>query len=172
MQPGRSPGRPWLRCERPGQLAGGPLAASAALPLAAEALHAAHVLPDASGLAAARCRLAAAVARAAAAARLVLKRPLPLPLPWSHPAAAADAAAQAQALLSLPEAASNWDEATAALAGAPWQDGTDPCGSPPWKGVTCQDGSGRVTQLALPGLGLQGMLPANLSDLPFLEVLK
>ena len=78
----------------------------------------------------------------------------------------------ADALLSLPQAVTNWGAATAGVNGSFWLPGTDPCGQsesesapgyPAWQGITCNDG--QVTQLALPGLGLSGSLPSNFSSL-------
>eukprot|EP00887_Chlorella_sp_A99_P000723 scaffold5.g723.t1 len=70
-----------------------------------------------------------------------------------------DLATVTSALLSLPRATPNWLAATAPLPGAKWAAGADPC-DPRWKGLTC-DG-GLPTQLSLPGLGLQGLLPSQL----------
>lgn len=76
------------------------------------------------------------------------------------------------ALLSLPDACANWEEATRGLPGAPWAAGTLPCGSSPataWRGIQCDNGT--VVSLRLAGLGLEGVLPANLADLPDLQAL-
>lgn len=51
------------------------------------------------------------------------------------------------------------------MPGAAWQQGTDPCDG--WKGVSCSGGA--VTQVALPGLGLAGTLPAALASLASLQ---
>ena len=74
-------------------------------------------------------------------------------------------------LLNLSANITNWDAATASVPGAAWEAGTDPCGgngAEGWKGVTCSEGN--VTELRLPGLGLNGQLPAQLAQLQSLEV--
>lgn len=103
-----------------------------------------------------------------------LPPPLPLPLPPSSAHLLPAFVPAATPLLSLRTAASsNWGAATQALNGSAWE-GLSPCGgdgaggAPPWKGVTCNN-QGQVTELALPGLGLQGTLPYALAALPSLQ---
>lgn len=65
---------------------------------------------------------------------------------------------QVKAAWGSPAFLSSWDQFAA------------PCGSPRWEWIEC-DWQGRVSRLNLTGMGLYGMLPANIFMLSRLEVL-
>jgi hypothetical protein len=75
--------------------------------------------------------------------------------------------ANAEALLTFKQDISNAAEIAEFDS---WQTGSDPCGSPAWSGVTCENG--RVIQLALPNLGLEGPIPAALSRFALRETIR
>jgi hypothetical protein len=82
--------------------------------------------------------------------------------------------AEGAILMTLRQSSSNWDEVAASRGIVGWNwPATEPCEG--WSGVACvgagADGALAVTRVELPGLGLRGSLPPELTRLPALEVL-